>query len=95
MNTKFNLIVARANNQLTVKPEPDETAAIIKFMEERPDQDLKEHFDLYNGGTIYNLDKLDNESISIYCPSTDEVFYFEGEVLAKFKANKKVYLILA
>ena len=94
MNTKFNLIVARANNQLTVKPEPDETAAIIKFMEERPDQDLKEHFHLYNGGTIYHLDKFDNESISVYCPSTDEVFSFEGNILERFKAHKKVYLTL-
>jgi hypothetical protein len=91
MQTKFNLIVARMVNQITVKPDADETAAIIKFME-GTEHDLAEHFYLQNGGTVYQLDKLDTESISVYCPSTDEVFTFEGDILGKFKANKKVYL---
>jgi hypothetical protein len=95
MQTKFQLIVSRTGNQLTVRPAEDETDAIIKFMVVNPDQDIKEHFALVNGGTVYNLDKFDCDSISIYCPSTDEVFEAEVAMIAKFKDGKKVYLKLA
>jgi hypothetical protein len=93
MKTKFTLKVAKSGSHLTVKPEEDE-AAIIKFMEDNPDTDISEHFDLYNGGTVYHLDKLDNESISIYCPSTEEVYEFEGDILDRFRRGKKLWLEL-
>lgn len=92
MKTKFTLKVAKSGSHLTVKPEEDEQSAIIKFMEDNPDTDISEHFDLYNGGAVYHLDKFDNESISIYCPSTEEVYEFEGDILDRFRRGKKLWL---
>lgn len=94
MKTKFTLKVAKSGSHLTVKPEEDEQSAIIKFMEEHADTDISQHFDLYNGSTVYYLDKLDNESISIYCPSTEECYSTTTDILGKFRANKKLWLEL-